>query len=73
LHCSGISEEEEEEGGEKGKEEEGDEKGKEGENQVPDYKTQNQELHAVLQQRLKKGDTWCVCVCVRVHPECVRS
>jgi len=25
---------------------------------LPDYQTQNQELHAVLQQRLKKGDTW---------------
>lgn len=28
---------------------------------VPDHKTQKTEMHAVLQQRLKKGDTWCVC------------
>ena len=29
-----------------------------GEKEVPDYKTQKQELQAVLQQRLRKGDTW---------------
>ncbi len=26
--------------------------------EVPDYKTQQQEIRAVLHQRLKKGDTW---------------
>ncbi len=26
--------------------------------EVPDYKTQQQEIHAVLHQRLKKGATW---------------
>ena len=30
--------------------------------QVPDHKTQKQELQAVLQQRLRKGDTWYECV-----------
>ena len=29
-----------------------------GDKEVPDYKTQKQELQAVLQQRLRKGDTW---------------
>ena len=29
-----------------------------GETEIPDYKTQKQELQAVLQQRLRKGDTW---------------
>lgn len=33
-----------------------------GETEVPDYKTQKQELQAVLQQRLRKGDTWYECV-----------
>ena len=67
-------EKKEEEGKEKNKEEEGKEKNKEeevkekneeeggGEREVPDHKTQKQELHAVLQQRLRKGDTWYECV-----------
>lgn len=42
----------EEEGNEKNDEEGG------GETEIPDYKTQKQELQAVLQQRLRKGDTW---------------
>ncbi len=25
---------------------------------IPDHKTQKQEIHAVLSQRLEKGDTW---------------
>ena len=33
-----------------------------GEREVPDYKTQKQELQALLQQRLRKGDTWYECV-----------
>ena len=27
-------------------------------NELPDYKTQKTEIHAVLQQRLKQGETW---------------
>ena len=52
--------ENEEEGKEKN-EEEGKEKNEEEsgrEREVPDYKTQKQELQAVLQQKLRKGDTW---------------
>ena len=33
-------------------------------NQVPDYKTQKQELQALLQQRLRKGDIWYECMAV---------
>ena len=48
LHVGGC----EEEGNEKNEEEGG------GETEIPDYKTQKQELQAVLQQRLRKGETW---------------
>ena len=58
-----------EEGGKEKNQEEGEEKSQEegkeknedkggGEREVPDYKTQKQELQAVLQQKLRKGDTW---------------
>ena len=30
----------------------------EGEKTIPDLKTQNEELRALLNQRLVKGDTW---------------
>ena len=56
----GGKEKNKEEGKEKN-EEEGEEKNEEEggrEREVPDYKTQKQELQAVLQQRLRKGDTW---------------
>ena len=66
--CEEGKEKNKEEGKEKNKEEgkekneeEGEEKNEEEggrEREVPDYKTQKQELQAVLQQRLRKGDTW---------------
>ena len=63
MHVGGCEEEgnEKNEEGNKKNEEEGNEKNEEeggGETEVPDYKTQKQELQAVLQQRLRKGDTW---------------
>ena len=51
--CEEGKEKSEEEGVKEKNEEEG---GRERE--VPDYKTQKQELQAVLQQRLRNGDTW---------------
>ena len=47
-----VKEKNEEEGVKKNEEEGGRER------EIPDYKTQKQELQAVLQQRLRKGDTW---------------
>ena len=40
-----------------GEGEEGDGEGK-ASVEIPDHKTQKQEIHAVLNQRLKVGDTW---------------
>ena len=59
----------EEEGEEKNEEEMKEKNQEEGgrEREVPDYKTQKQELQAVLQQRLRKGDTWYECVHVPHH------
>ena len=64
MHVGGCEEEgneKNEEEGNKKNEEGGNKKNEEGgggETEVPDYKTQKQELQAVLQQRLRKGDTW---------------
>ena len=52
-HCEEEMKEKNQEGVKEKNEEEGG-----GEKEVPDYKTQKQELQAVLQQRLRKGDTW---------------
>ena len=61
LHVGGCDEKGNEKSEEEGNEKSEEEGGGETEipvNQVPDYKTQKQELQAVLQQRLRKGDTW---------------